>query len=123
MKTLTLTHPGLRGHHPPRIPLRFRPRRHPRRTALLATLLMAAATATTWQLWPETHAPTATTAPAWFAPIADYYGHNPAITPRLDFASLYAGYPPWFAPIAAYYGHKPAITPSFDFTSLYAAPA
>jgi hypothetical protein len=30
--------------------------------------------------------------PAWFAPIAAYYHHNPKIGPRYDFASLYSGH-------------------------------
>ena len=29
--------------------------------------------------------------PAWFAPIAAYYHHNPKIGPGYDFASLYSG--------------------------------
>ena len=29
--------------------------------------------------------------PAWFAPIAAYYHHNPKITPKTDFATLLYG--------------------------------
>ena len=60
--------------------------------------------------------------PEWFAPIAKSYGNNPKITPRFDFASLYASYPRWFERIAKSYGYDPAITPDFDFASLYGAP-
>ena len=85
-------HPGMpRPHHPPLDPLRFGPRRHAYRVALLAAVLATAAATTTWQLWPQAHAPAPTTAPAWFQPIAAYYHNNPAITPQFDFASLYSG--------------------------------
>ena len=100
-------------------PLRFVPRRPAYRIALLAAILAAAAATTTWQLWPQTQTPAATTAPAWFQPIAAYYHNNSAITPQFDFASLYSGYPSWFESIAAYYHNNPAITPQFDFASLY----
>jgi hypothetical protein len=107
--------------HPMLAPLRFVPRRPAYRIALLAAILAAAA-ATTWQLWPQAQTPSATT-PAWFQPIAAYYHNDPAITPQFDFASLYSGNPPpWFNRIAAYYHYNPAITPQFDFASLYGGP-
>ena len=47
--------------------------------------------------WPgqsrEAAATQATTAPAWFGPIWDYYDRDPAVTPSFDFASLYSGPP------------------------------
>jgi hypothetical protein len=36
--------------------------------------------------------------PAWFGPVWDYYDRNPAVTPRFDFAALYAGEMPAAAP-------------------------
>jgi hypothetical protein len=117
-------HPGLRRpHHPMLAPLRLIPRRVAYRIALLAATVAAVAATTTWQLWPQAQTPSATTAPAWFQPIAAYYHNNPAITPQFDFASLYSGYPTWFKRIAAYYHNNPAITPQFDFASLYGGPS
>jgi hypothetical protein len=117
-------HPGLRrSHYPMLAPLRLVRLRLAYRIALLAAILAAVAATSAWQLWPQTQTPAATTAPAWFQPIAASYHNNPAITPQFDFASLYSGYPSWFESIAAYYGNNPAITPRFDFASLYGGPS
>lgn len=74
--------------------------------------------------WPnsgaETSSSTLEPTPAWFAPIAKYYG-DAGVTPRTDFASLYtAEQPEWFKPIARYYGGNPRVGSTFDFASLYA---
>jgi len=90
--------------------------------ALAAALAVTAAVAVAVSWRPDGDASAASTVPAWFAPIAKSYGDNPGITPRFDFASLYASYPKWFERIARSYGYDPAITPDFDFASLYGAP-
>jgi hypothetical protein len=61
--------------------------------------------------------------PAWFAPVADYYGHDPKVTPSFQFADLFTAEPAWFRPIAAYYHSTPGVTSTFDFAALYGSPA
>jgi hypothetical protein len=57
--------------------------------------------------------------PAWFKPIADYYGNNPKVTPRFQFADLYTGDPVWFGPVAEYYHFAPGVTSAYDFAALF----
>jgi hypothetical protein len=101
-------------------------RRTHRVAAAGAALAVAVAVAVAWQLWPQRvtpiASPTAKATPAWFQPISRYYGNDPRITPRFDFAGLYSVYPLWFAPIRSYYRRNPNIRPQFDFASLYGAP-
>jgi hypothetical protein len=96
-------------------------RRHYGFSALAA--LVASAVVAVAVSWPSGRDNAAASAvPAWFAPIAKSYSNNPRITPKFDFASLYASYPRWFEGIARSYGYNPAITPDFDFASLYGSP-
>jgi hypothetical protein len=94
-----------------------------RSVATASALVVAAVVFVGWQWLPRAGGtaprPAPLASPEWFKPISRYYGNDPRITPRFDFASLYAAYPTWFAPIRAYYHDNPEVTPAFDFASLY----
>ena len=91
--------------------------------AMFAAALAATAAGAVALSWPfgDNTSP-ARPVPEWFAPIAKSYGNNPRVTPKFDFASLYAPYPLWFERIARSYGYDPAVTPDFDFAALYGPP-
>jgi hypothetical protein len=93
--------------------------------AVVAAIALAIGFGSVRALWPEASDADAVdpATPAWFEPIASYYGDNPKVTPSFRFADLYTGDPMWFGPIAEYYHFTPGVTSAFDFARLYGAAA